>query len=123
MQRECHVGKFMQASVDVAGRPRHTAARSQSSAVDPWNDDLTAQTAFDLPSEKAHKSRRAMISRQRMITQEASDLAHLNGHRYRSRNWCVCPSMPNPLLTPVPREYGLHYIFQHHIVLLVRVRA
>ena len=82
MQCECHVGKFVQAGVYVAGRPRHSAARGQSNAAYPWDDDLTAEPAFDLPSEKARKSRRAMIPRQRMITQEMSDLAHLIEHRY-----------------------------------------
>jgi len=36
----------------------------------------------------------------------------------------VClPQYAESIANPVPREYGLHYIFQHHIVLLARVRA
>src|SRR5262249_28842234 len=103
MQCEGHVGKFVQAGVDVPGRPRHSVARGQSNPAYPWNDDLTAQAAFDLPSEKAHKSRRAMISRQRMSTQKASNLAHLNKHRYRRRR-CVTESIANhsvPVKYPV----------------------
>ena len=72
-------GKFVQAGVDVAGCPRHSAARGQSNAANPRNDDLVSQAAFDLPSAKTRKSRRTMIPG--IITQEASDLAHLNEHR------------------------------------------
>src|SRR5262249_21154185 len=125
MQCEGHVGKFVQAGVDVAGRPRHSAPRGQSNPPYPWNDDLTAQAAFDLPSEKARKSRRAMITRQRMIRQKASNLTHLTEHRNTRRKLVCRPSNAECIdnSRALRRSTGLGYIFQRPVALLVRVRA
>ncbi|MHA1188983.1 MAG: hypothetical protein ACTSSQ_00765 [Alphaproteobacteria bacterium] len=109
MQKQHHVGKFVQAGIDIARCPGHAAPHRKPLSLDPRHDHFALHPAFDLPHGKPAPGGQGRMSRQRMGsekplkpgqgTQECGSLAF--GHQgpdLANTRWV--DRLPNQFRTP-----------------------
>lgn len=72
MQKERHVGKFMESDIDISGRSRHPSANRKMLPGDPRANNLFLQAASDLPRHKPRPCPERRVAREGMNRKEAT---------------------------------------------------